>query len=160
MSPRQIRSSNMPARFQGWSDGSEEFDHDTLVTLEWIGGPPSGTEWSNVNFILAETLREKFDSRKIVKLQFRAIPDTEDEYDIRCEILSKAPVRLHAVRHALKGVKQKKKGPSSEVIKFKVENVNGPSLSEGDEAVRKQFKSLPLSRRIYLWQRYLAPHFK
>jgi len=111
--------------------------------------------------MLAETLREKFDPRKIVKLEFRAIPDTEDEYDIRCETLSKTPVRLHAVRHALKGVKHKqmKKGPSSEVIEFKIEDTR-PGLPEGDEALRKQFNSLPLSRRIYLWQKYLAPHFK
>ena len=159
MSPERIRLHSTRARFHGWRQHGA-VDHDTLVTVEWIGGPPSGTEWSDVQFILAETLRNKFDPRKIVKLEFRGIPDTENEYDIRCEILCRAPVRLFQPRFSFKSMKTKKPQPSTGVVKFTVSSATGPDLPELDAALRAKFNRLPLPRRIHLWQKYIASHFK
>jgi hypothetical protein len=150
----------MHACFHGWNSERKPVD-ETLLILEWIGGPPSAREWSNAHFLLGEALRGKFDSRKMIKLEFRGVPDTEDEYDIRCEILCDAPIRISPVRHALRGVKEgKKKMPASEVIKFEVSDPWNSGLSAHDEMLRKKFNSLPLLRRLRFWHKHIAPHFR
>lgn len=159
MSTTKSKSRVMRARFFGWKGEFDLADQDTLLANEWIGGPPSACEWSNGQFLLAETLRDKFDSRKIVKLSFRGIPDTEEEYDVHCHVLCKAPVRPQPVRHVLKGLKEKKRKKLPQMIKFEMGDAN-LGLSDEDRALRRQFNDLPLSRRIHLWQKYLASHFK
>ena len=110
-----------------------------------------------MQFILAETLRDKFDPRKIVKLEFRGIPDTEEEYDIRCEILCRAPVRLFQPRFSFKSVKTKKPQPSTGVVEFTVSGATSLDLADHEAALRVNSTAC-LFRGAFIFGRSISRH--
>jgi hypothetical protein len=79
---------------------------NTLVERECLDGPLGDTTWSNVNWFLAETLRSQYEVNNIVRLECRALPDTEDEYSYTASILVKNPGQLHPQRQTRKGPKR------------------------------------------------------
>jgi hypothetical protein len=70
-------------------------------------------------------------------------------------------VRFYPVRFKLKGEKRvsKKKLRVGEVISFVPTSLQD-ELNEQDRKLISTFNKLPLQRRIYLWQRFIAPFFR
>jgi hypothetical protein len=157
MLPRRLKASSGSARFTDAKSGL-----DAMVKFECVDGPPWAEAWSNINFLLSETLRSQFDPENIVKLECRAIPDTEAEYSITASVLTKPSVRLHQVRKEPKGRKPisgrlKKETVVVNVEEFRTDNTG---LDGRDRRLLSSFNKLNLQERIYFWQEYIAPHFR
>ncbi len=136
--------------------------HDSVVQFEWYDGLPWGAAWSNMNLFLAESLREQYDVKNIVRLECRAIPDTEDEYSMTANVLARDPVRLHPVRKTLKGAKRWQRSSSKKqtiLFDISVAEKNYGLDAEGKRMV-DAFNALPLQRRIVFWQKFIAPYFR
>jgi hypothetical protein len=169
VSPRRVRESSSPARYFGWKAERAEPLHDTLERLQWVGGPPSGREWSNANFLLAETLRDKYDSANLVRLEFRGLPNTDSDYDIQADVAVRGPVHFHRIRTPREKPRPRKKTPRSqgssqaaeqETPDFSVEPPGGYRLAGIERDLLVRFNRLPLKRRIKFWQKTVTPLFK
>jgi hypothetical protein len=64
MLPRRLKGSSGAARFTDAKPGLEG-----IVKLECMDGPPWAEAWSNINFLLSETLRSQFEPENIVQLE-------------------------------------------------------------------------------------------
>jgi hypothetical protein len=140
--------------------------HDALLRLYWEATDDWGTEWANLNFFMAEVLRNEYDPARIVRLHFRAEPDTESEYRVEVDVLVRTPFRPEVVRQRLRShPKLKKRKPvqrSKAPIVFSAEDVRRAEFEELDEKDKETldlFHRLPLQRRIHFWQKHLAPFF-
>ena len=137
-------------------------DCDALVRLVWEGGPPSEKEWNDANFFLAETLRDHYDPRNIIRMEFRALPNTEDEYEVTVEAVTSSRTRLHGVRRP----KQKKPtlprqhtSEKPEPVRFCLDPI-GYDLPSDDKEILVRFNRMPLDKRIRFWQKHVAPFCK
>lgn len=154
---KQIRAGKTAVQFRG------ALHLDTSVRFVWTGGTPGLDQWSDANFLLAEVLRDKFDINNVVRLGFRAIPDTEEEYEIEAEVVLKRPVRLHHVRSPREshGSRKQAQDPRTtgdiQPVLFTTDPFGVAGLSDEDESLRTRFNKLPLQSRLRLWQRYIAP---
>lgn len=140
-------------------------EHGQLLRVNWCGGCSWHVEWNDASFVLAEVLRDQYDPMRIVKLKWRAIPDTEAEYSVAADVLVKAPFRPQPVRNRLGRhplLKNLRKAvPTSGG--FEIENLLDSDFTGLDEADRKLYESfarLPLRRKISFWQKHLAPFFR
>jgi hypothetical protein len=152
-----MKKSGNRARYVDGKDG-----HDSIVQFEYVDGPPWGSAWSNVNLFLAESLREQYDVKRIVRLECLALVDTEAEYSITANVLVKDPVRLYPVRKTLKGTKRSQRSPSkSQAVHFDISiaEKNYGLDAEGIKLI-EEFNELPLQRRIILWHKLMAPYFR
>ncbi|HEY4739235.1 MAG TPA: hypothetical protein VIH76_01425 [Candidatus Acidoferrales bacterium] len=157
MFPKTLRVTSNAARFI-----RAKSNLDTVVQFEWEDGQPGLDTWGNVNFILAETLRAQYEVKNIVRLEFRGIPDTAGECSITAEILAKNPVRLNPVRKILKARKPATRQSAKETVPFVIDDLldRFPGLDERDKKMLSAFNTLPLPRRIYFWQKFIAPYFQ
>ena len=131
--------------------------------MQWDGElSPRSADWNNVNFLLAEALRDKYDPVNIIHLEFRAIPETEHEYRINVEVIVPPPVQFHPIRTTLK--KKRRTVDSTKVTKegrFVIKAIDPfDGLTEDDRSFRESFNRLPLERRIRFWQKHVSPFFK
>ena len=165
MQAKQIRGSSMEARYLGWSWYRSGRREENLVRLEWVGGIPSGSEWADANLILAEPFRSKFNPRNLVKLDFRAIPDTAGEYGIKSDILIEPPVRFYPIktkpkRKQLTSAKEKKE-QNKKAGKLKgTRRASVARLQDIDLEIFTRFSRLPVERRIHFWQKHLSKFFQ
>ena len=165
MQAKRNRASSMDARYLGWGRYRSRRREEKLVRLEWVGSPPSGSEWADANLILAESFRSKFNPRNLVKLDFRAIPDTAGEYDIKSDILIEPPVRFYPIRtkpkrKQLTSAKEKKEQSKKA---GKLEGAVRPSvkkLQDIDFEILTRFSRLSVERRIHFWQKHLSRFFQ
>jgi hypothetical protein len=156
MSSRNLKLGNK-ARYVDGKPG-----HDSVVQFEWYDGLPWGPAWSNINLFLAESLREHYDVKNIVRLECRAIPDTEDEYSMTANVLANDPVRLHPVRGTFKGAKRPQRSSSTnQIVPFEVSRADSNyGLDAEAMKIIDAFNELPLQRRIVFWQKFIAPYFR
>jgi hypothetical protein len=144
-----------------------DFGSGNLVRLHWQDElSPSFADWCNVNFYLAEALRDLCSPLNLIRLEFRAIPDTEHLYDIEADILVEGPMKFYAIR-----TKSKTRRPSKDIrgapvsgSKAAIEFVPEPAPLEGlddkDHQLIAEFKGLPLQSRIHIiWQKHVARFF-
>jgi hypothetical protein len=153
MLPRRLKASSESARFTDAKSGL-----DAMVKFECLDGPPWVDAWSNINFLLSETLRSQFEPENIVQLECRAIPDTEAEYSITANVLTKSSVRLHHVRKERKGRKPVSDKHNKGTVVFTVEEVWDENSQDG--RLLSAFNKLDLKERINFWKEYIAPHFR
>jgi hypothetical protein len=157
MPPRRLKASSGVARFTDAKSGL-----DAMVRFECMDGPPWPEAWSNINFLLSETLRSQFEPKNIVKLECRAIPETEAEYSLTASVLTKASARLHHVRQEPKGRKPNSDNRKKEPVVVNVEEfrVDNTGLDEQDRRLLSSFNNLSLKERINFWKKYIAPYFR
>ena len=154
---KQIRAGSTAVQFRG------ALHLDASVRFVWTGQIPGLDQWSDANFLLAEVLRDKFDINNVVRLGFRAIPDSEDEYEIEAEVVLKGPVRLHHVRspHKTRGSRRQAQDPRTkrdiQPVLFTTDPFGVAGLSDEDKSLRTRFNKLPLQSRLRVWQRHIAP---
>jgi hypothetical protein len=158
MLAKKVRAISSPAKFI-----HAKAELDAVVQFEWVGDQPGPEAWGDINFILAETLGAQYEAKNIVRLAFRGIPETEQEYSVTADVLAKNPVQLNPVRDTLK-----KRKPSSSLSSNQVPFVididslkdEYPGLDDRDKKMLNSFNQLPLQRRIHFWQEFIASYFK
>lgn len=142
--------------------GSRTAQYGSSVRVQWEDElSPRLADWSNANWMLAEALRSKYDPRKIVRMDFRAIPETEHLYSIGVDIVVEPPVRLCPIRALCKKAPPRPKGGLiGSTLVMTVASVDPMAdLTEFDRGFRIEFNSLPLRDRIRFWQRNVARFF-
>ena len=149
-----------------WNSASREERSGKSVRLQFCGIVPDEAGWNDVNFLVSELLRDEFNPKNIVRLEFWAQPDVDEENDrVEAEIFTSGAARLHAIRAKPKRYRPpnmdrpKTTTGTGEVVQFSVGEDFG-DLDEKDRALLARFNRLPLQRRIRFWQEHIAPHFK
>lgn len=157
MLPRRLKASSRAARFTDAESGL-----DAMVKFECMDGLPWPEAWSNINFLLSETLRSHFEPKNIVKLECRAIPETEEEYSITASVLTQPSARLHHVRQEPKGRKPNSDKLKKETVVVNVEEfrLDNTGLDAQDKGLLSCFNKMNLQERINFWKKYIAPHFR
>lgn len=153
-----LRVSNVVARFPGRKI-DQSGQETTLVRVEWtdsLSWMGLLSAWNNANFYLTEILRKSYDPNNLVYLDFREMPETEEEYNVRAEVVVQAPVSLQPVRSVLRPARARK---LKKELKPKL-TMDGLNLPEEDKQLLFRFNRLPLDKRIQFWQRHLAPSFR
>jgi hypothetical protein len=126
--------------------------------LQLDGIIPDEAGWNDVNFVLSELLRVKFNAKNIVRLEFWAQPDVDEANDrVEVEIFADGHARLHRIRTTSKRPKVATK--PGEVVQFTVTEPFA-DLNKEDKELLVHFNRLPLQRRIRIWQQHIASHFK
>ena len=134
--------------------------HDTSIRIAWGDEGKDEGKWNDVNFFLAETLRSKYRPKDIVRLEFRAIPDTEADYAIEVEAVVHRPVRIYPVRVPVGGRAVARLASASSKpapVEFVPGPVSGYDLSDRDLDLVVRFNRLPLRSRIRFFQKHVAP---
>jgi len=129
------------------------------VRLQFDGIIPDEAGWNDVNFVLSELLRDEFNPKNIVRLEFWAQPDRDECNDrVEVEVFTNGTARLHRIR-----TKPKRPEPATQpsgVIQFVVATERFPDLNKEDRELLARFDRLPLQRRIRFWQKHIARHFR
>ena len=157
--PRQhIRKGSSWTDLVCWSSASKEERSGKSVRLRFCGIIPGEAGWNDVNFLLSELLRGEFDPKNIVRLEFWAQPDVDEENDrVEVEVFTNATARLHRIRSTPRRLRAATE-PSGTVPFTVVEPFE--DLSKEDREFLARFNRLPLQRRIRFWEEHIARHFR
>jgi hypothetical protein len=119
-------------------------------------------EWNNLNLSLRQHLKADYDPRDLTKLTFRAIPETEDEYDIEAELaLPLGSVPTSTVTKKSRQLPQPsehlKKSTGKCGLTFTLEPPTAGFSAEDVEALA-MFDSLDTEGRLAFWSECLSRH--
>lgn len=155
---QHIRKGSSRTDLVCWSSTTGEERSGKSVRLQIDGIIPDEAGWNDVNFLLSELLRDEFNPKNIVRLEFWAQPDMDEANDtVEVEVFTNGTARLHRIRTTPKRLKAATE-PSG-VVQFTTAEPFADLNKEG-RALLARFNRLPLQRRIRFWQKHIAPHFK
>src|SRR5882762_5720760 len=128
----------------------------SILRLVWTGSLVCFAEWSNLNFYLHQLLGPDYDAKALVRLSFRAIPETEDEYSVEAEIALPQGVSLLRIKR----VHEKRARQSSAPRKRSTTNVPpsfdvtpiGSHRTPEEQEIFERFAALSTAQRLRFWQ--------
>src|SRR5689334_73988 len=127
----------------------------SILRLVWTGSLVCFAEWSNLNSYLHQLFGPDYDAKDLVRLSFRALPETEDEYSVEAEIALPPSVTIPRV----KLVHQKRVGRSSATRKRAVANAPlsytptpiPPHRTPEEQEILERFAALSTAKRLRFW---------
>jgi len=138
-----------------------KFVYCTLLRMQWCGGPPGAREWADTNFYLSEALRKQYDAQSIVFLDFRPIPECDDEYVVTAEVTVSQEPKLHPIRVAprkpVRSGSIKEDADGNLILELRPDPLW--DLTEADRQLFFRFNRLSVESRLRIWQNSLARYF-
>lgn len=146
------RQTGTTAIFREWKTQESR----SILRLVWTGSLVCFAEWSNLNFYLHQLLGPDYDAKDLVRLSFRAIPDTEDEYSVEAEIA--LPPGVSLLRAKL--VHKKRTGRKSATRERSTINAplsfeftpRTPQRTPEEQELVARFAALSTVKRLRFWQ--------
>ena len=133
-----------------------------VVTIVWTGTLVCFAEWCNLNDYLDQQLGTSYDRGDLVRLTFRAIPETESEYNIDAEIALPPGVSLPRPKR-LSNIKEKKspraktkRAKSAPLVFMPVLGAAGRTLQ--DQEIIKRVAALPTRERLHFYNDVLSKY--
>jgi hypothetical protein len=132
----------------------------SILRLAWTGSLICFAEWSNLNFYLHQLLGPDYDAKDLVRLSFRAIPETEDEYSVEAEIALRpgvSPLRaklVHAKR-VRRSSASRKPATRDTPLSFQPTLI-APHRTLEEQEILKRIAALSTAKRLRFWQDNLA----
>jgi hypothetical protein len=143
-----VSGSRNPAMFFVDQDGPVRCE---ATRIAWEG-PLCYAEWSNLNFHANELLENGYSPENLVKLTFRAIPATEDEYAIEAEITSPRARTARRDRVQSSQKNQRRRELNSKKMKnLGFSGLSTEGISSEDLEVLSLFDSLSVADRLKFW---------
>lgn len=160
MRRQHVRKGSSRTDLVCWNSASREERPGRSVRLQFDGIIPDDAGWNDVNFLLSELLRDEFNPKNIIRLEFWAQPDRDECNDrVEVEVFTNGPARLHKIRTTPK--RPKAATGTGKVVKFSKSGCDPLGGLDGkDRKLLVRFNRLPLHRRIRFWQKHIARHFK
>lgn len=139
-----------------YSKGSKERD---ILRIAWTGSICQA-EWNNLNLFLRQHLRTDYDLKDLIKLTFRAIPETEDEYEIEADLAQPlASVPLTTGSKKSRKLSQRSQHPKRRTKKTGLTfSIPTAGFSAEDLEALDIFDSLDTEGRLGFWSECLARH--
>jgi hypothetical protein len=150
------RQTGMTAIFREWKTQESR----SILRLVWRGSLICFAEWSNLNLYMHQLLGRDYEARDLIRLSFRAIPETEDEYSVEAEIAVPTGVALPRVKPVHQKLARRvsairKQTTKSAPLSFEPVPIASHLTSE-DQEILARFAALSTVERLRFWQDNVA----